>query len=122
MNELPKCESLTVEFKSDERELPDRELILAAVCLANMVLNLVKQKGQITRKDVIELCRFSPDQANYYLIEVKPVNLMGDRAYDSAKLDDELREDGIELIATHRSNRKKPKTQDGHRMRRYLRR
>ncbi|MCP3431363.1 MULTISPECIES: ATP-binding protein [Stutzerimonas] len=32
---LPPCESLTVEFKSDLKKLPDRELIEALVCLAN---------------------------------------------------------------------------------------
>src|SRR3989442_8420429 len=56
------------------------------------------------------------------MIEAKPENLIGDRAYDSDKLDDELREDGIEMIAPHRSNRKKRKTQDGRRLRRYERR
>jgi ATP-dependent DNA helicase RecG len=35
MSEVPKRESLTVEFKSDVQKLPDRELVLAAVCLAN---------------------------------------------------------------------------------------
>ncbi len=35
MSEVPKRESLTVEFKSDVKKLSDRELVLAAVCLAN---------------------------------------------------------------------------------------
>jgi len=59
---------------------------------------------------------------DFYMIEAKPENLIGDRAYDSDKLDDELREDGIEMISPHRKNRKKPKTQDGRRLRRYERR
>ncbi len=33
--QIPAAESLTVEFKSDRKRLPDRDLILAAVCLAN---------------------------------------------------------------------------------------
>jgi hypothetical protein len=33
------------------------------------------------------------------MIEAKPDNLIGDRAYDSDRLDDELRKDGIEMIA-----------------------
>lgn len=37
-------------------------------------------------------------------------------------LDAELAERGIELIAAHRSNRKKPATQDGRKLRRYKRR
>jgi transposase len=48
--------------------------------------------------------------------------LIGDRAYDSDVLDAELREEGIEMIAPHRKNRKKPKTQDGRKLRRYKRR
>ena len=46
------------------------------------------------------------------MIEAKPENLIGDRAYDSDPLDQELRNDGIEMIAPHRSNRSKPPTQD----------
>src|SRR5262249_28067357 len=46
------------------------------------------------------------------MIEAKPENLAGDRAYDSDPLDDTLRKDGIEMIAPHRSNRTKPPTQD----------
>ena len=42
------------------------------------------------------------------MIEAKPENLIGDRAYDSDPLDEELRRDGIEMIAPHRSNRRKP--------------
>lgn len=59
---------------------------------------------------------------DFYMIEAKPENLIGDRAYDSDKLDEQLREDGIEMISPHRKNRKKPKTQDGRRLRRYERR
>ena len=49
------------------------------------------------------------------MIEANPENLIGDRAYDSDPLDEELRRDGIEMIAPHRSNRCKPATQDGRR-------
>src|SRR5262249_1651178 len=41
-------------------------------------------------------------------IEAKPENLIGDRAYDSDPLGEELRRDGIEMIAPHRANRSKP--------------
>jgi len=47
-------------------------------------------------------------------------NLIGDNAYDSDKLDAELRKYGIELIAPHRSNRRNT-TQDLRRMQRYRR-
>lgn len=59
---------------------------------------------------------------DFYMIEAKPEILIGDKAYDSDPLDAQLREEGIELISPHKSNRKKPKTQDGRRLRRYERR
>jgi hypothetical protein len=43
----------------------------------------------------------------------QPGRLLGDRAYDSDPLDRELAEEGVELIAPHRSNRSKVRTQDG---------
>ena len=52
----------------------------------------------------------------FYMIEAKPENLIGDRVYDSDPLDEELRKDGIEMIAPHRSNRSKPPTQDRRRL------
>ena len=56
---------------------------------------------------------------DFYMIEAKPETLIGDRAYDSDPLDDDLRKDGIEMVAPHRSNRRKRATQDGRRLRRY---
>ena len=56
------------------------------------------------------------------LVKAKPQRLIGDKAYDSDKLDERLRAQGIEMIAPHRSNRKKPPTQDGRPLRRYKRR
>src|SRR6266853_763968 len=50
---------------------------------------------------------------DFYMIEAKPETLIGDRAYDSDPLDDDLRKDGIEMVAPHRSNRRKCATQDG---------
>ena len=54
--------------------------------------------------------------------EEEPKRLVGDRAHDSDPLDEALEERGIEMIAPHRSNRKRPKTQDGRKLRRYKRR
>jgi len=52
-----------------------------------------------------------------------PDKLIGDKAYDSDKLDQQLSEErGIELISPHRKGRKKPRTQDGRKLRRYKRR
>jgi transposase len=50
-----------------------------------------------------------------------PKRLIGDCAYDSDRLDQNLAEQDIELIAPHRSNRR-TKTQDGRPLRRYRRR
>ena len=58
---------------------------------------------------------------DFYMIEAKPENLIGDKAYDSDALDQELKKEGVQLIAPHKSNRKL-KTQDGRRLRRYARR
>ncbi len=52
----------------------------------------------------------------------RPERLIGDKAYDSDPLDEELAAEGIELIAPHRANRKKAPTQDGRKLRRYKRR
>ena len=52
----------------------------------------------------------------------KPERLIGDRAYDSDPLDERLQQQGIEMIAPHKSNRKKPVTQDGRPLRRYKKR
>ena len=55
-------------------------------------------------------------------VEDRPSKLVGDRAYDSDPLDEALLAEGIEMIAPHRRNRKKAKTQDGRKLRRYKRR
>ena len=52
----------------------------------------------------------------------RPRRLVGDRAYDSDPLDLRLAAQGIELIAPHKRNRIKPKTQDERALRRYRRR
>jgi transposase len=55
-------------------------------------------------------------------IKEKPERLIGDRAYDSDPLDARLRKQGIEMIAPHKINRRKPSTQDGRPLRRYRKR
>jgi len=56
------------------------------------------------------------------LIKKKPKQIIGDMAYDSDPMDEILRKQKIELIAPHKSNRVKPKTQDGRTLRKYKRR
>jgi transposase len=58
---------------------------------------------------------------DFYMIEAKPEHLIGDKAYDSDKLDKDLAEQDVQMIAPHRESRKL-KTQDGRALRRYARR
>ncbi len=52
-----------------------------------------------------------------------PERVIGDKAYDSDPLDEQIRsEHGVELIAPHKGNRKSKRTQDGRALRRYTRR
>jgi len=52
-----------------------------------------------------------------------PDRMICDKAYDSDPLDERLlRERGIELIAPHREKRRRQRTQDGRKLRRYKRR
>ena len=49
--------------------------------------------------------------------------LIGDKADDSDRLDENLARKGVEMMAPHRANRKpENKTQDGRKLRRYKRR
>jgi len=59
--------------------------------------------------------------------QCKPIictdKLIGDKAYDSDDLDQRLLDErNVEVIAPHRKGRKKPKTQDGRKLRPYRRR
>lgn len=56
------------------------------------------------------------------LLNEPPVRIIADKAYDSDPLREELAEQSIDLIVPHRKNRKKPKKQDGRKLRRYRRR
>lgn len=51
-----------------------------------------------------------------------PERLIYDKAADSDPLRERLAQQGIDLIAPHRKNRKRRKTQDGRKLRRYQRR
>jgi len=48
--------------------------------------------------------------------------LIADKTYDSDPLRKRLKQRGIDLVCPHRRNRKKPKLQDGRKLRRYRRR
>jgi hypothetical protein len=52
--------------------------------------------------------------------QYNPNKLIGDKAYDSNKLDQRLPvENNVEMVAPHRRGRKRPKTQDGRKLRPY---
>ncbi|MFM6437409.1 MAG: IS5 family transposase, partial [Microcystis panniformis] len=55
-------------------------------------------------------------------IKEKPKRIIGDLAYDSDPLDEKLKKKKIKLIAPHKRNRKKMRTQDGRELRRYCKR
>lgn len=56
-------------------------------------------------------------------VETPPKRLIGDKAYDSDKLDNKLaNEHGIGMIAPHKRNRRSKVTQDGRVLQRYVRR
>jgi transposase len=69
-----------------------------------------------------EVTLVEPTLASTFLRERQPERLIGDKAYDSDPLDEILLERGIEMIASHRQNRKKKRSQDGRKLRRYKRR
>ena len=56
------------------------------------------------------------------LTREKPKRIIGDKAYDSDPLDEAFAKLGVEVIAPHRKNRKKEKSQDGRSLRRMRRR
>lgn len=51
-----------------------------------------------------------------------PTRLIYDRGADSDPLRERLKKRGIDLICPHRENRRKPRLQDGRKLRRYKRR
>ena len=62
------------------------------------------------------------DTLEQSLLAAQPEHLIGDKAYDSDKLDEQLAAQNIEMIAPHKKNRKaQNKTQDGRPLRRYKR-
>jgi len=76
MSEIPDRESLTIEFKSDRKKLPDRDLVMAVVCLANTqggVIYLgVEDDATVTglhpeHRDLTGLTVLTPDQASRLL-------------------------------------------------------
>ena len=106
----------TVGFDYQQRHRVELMKIMAIVDRHGLPLSVSTHAANHHEVRLVQLC------FDFYMIEAKPGTLIGDRAYDSDPLDDELRKDGIEMVAPHRSNRRKRATQDGRRLRRYARR
>ena len=85
----------------------DRTGLPIAVCVGSATPH------EITLVEATLAARFLP---------ALPPRLIGDRAYDSDPLDASLAAQGIEMIAPHKRNRRRPKSQDGRPLRRYRRR
>jgi transposase len=63
------------------------------------------------------------DTLDACFLENVPKKIIGDKAYDSDQLDERLMEErNVEMIAPHKSNRRKQPTQDGRILRRYKKR
>src|SRR2546429_8335799 len=60
--------------------------------------------------------RLVPLCFDFYKIEAKPENFIGDRAYDSDPLVEELCNDGNEIIAARRKYKRKTPTEDQRRL------
>src|SRR5690606_5728354 len=58
---------------------------------------------------------------DFYMLQAKPENLIGDKDHDSDELDASLKDQGVEMIAPDRAKRK-TNTQDGRPLLRYPRR
>ena len=64
-----------------------------------------------------------PATLDAHFLPELPARLIGDRGYDSDPLDALLRQRyGVEMIAAHKGNRRRPATQDGRPLRRRRRR
>ncbi|MFC1680708.1 IS5 family transposase [Pseudomonadota bacterium] len=66
--------------------------------------------------------KFVTELIDQCFTEDKHERLIGDKAYDSDPLDAACAAKGVTMISPHKTNRKKPKSQDGRALRRYNRR
>jgi Transposase and inactivated derivatives len=89
---------------------------MAVADSAGLPLAVYTERAQPHEVRLVEqtLCARFTDQ--------RPEKLIGDKAYDSDPLEERLARFETEMIAPHKADRKKPKTQDGRKMRRYKRR
>jgi len=96
-----------------------------AVFLAAALLRCAWPEWKTVRPLAVSMQSASPNECQLVLagsfLEELPARLIGDKAYDSDRLDQKIEQDyGIELIAP--SRRSRSQTQDGRQLRRYRRR
>lgn len=76
---------------------------------------LLEVRSHAANHHNVTLVKLSTDLC---MIEAKPENLIDDRACDSDKMYEDLRQEGIEIISSPRRGRVNPRTQDDRRLRR----
>lgn len=96
--------------------------------------NTLREDGALEVTECFIDARFAPAKGghhevrlvqlslDFYMLEARPETLIGGRPYGSGTFDEDLKAEGIEMIAPRRTNRKKRRTQNGRRLRRYERR
>jgi len=57
-------------------------------------------------------CKLVEETLKQRFLAALPRRLIGDRGYDSDPLDEQLRQQGVEMIAPHRAKRSRPPTQN----------
>jgi transposase len=125
----------------DAGALDERERVIEATCAAAKgggdAVGLTKRGKWVTSLAIVDRhglpLSVRTQAANHHevtlvplsfdcsMLEAKPEHLIGDRASDSDRLDDGLKQDGVTLMAPPRSTRQR-KTQDGRHRRRDQRR
>ena len=91
------------------------------------IMVLVDARGLPVAVDTISAapheCTLVQGLFDFMLTQGPPERIVGDKAYDSDRLDEAMAVEGVEMIAPHRSNRKPENvTQDGRPLRCYARR
>src|SRR5581483_11418068 len=110
---LPQCNP---NYKTAHRrfQLWCRQEVSRGILIA--LANELRSQGALDESECFIDASFSPAEGGCEAIsKAKRENLVGDRAYDSNRLNEWLRREGIEMTAPHHSIKRsaRPKTADG---------